>query len=337
METVPVFVGLDYHASVIQVCVMDAAGTQLCNTRCANSAEAIGRVVERHGVPREVAIEACCGSANLAEELTDRYGWSVALAHAGYVRRMKGSPDKSDAADSQILADLTRVGYLPRVWTPPEQVRSIRRLVRHRQTLVNQRRADKLRLRAALRDERITEPFKAWTIRWMAWIRITSDLSDQTRWVVSDLLANMDHITGRIRAVEQRLRKLTRLDAVVKRLLQQRGVGPITAWTLRAEIGRFNRFRTGKQMCRFCGLSPRNASSGQREADAGLVKAGNPTLRAVLIEAAHRLRRLDPRWRAMSERMREARRPGSVIAAAVANRWMRTLFHAMKEEGAHMA
>jgi transposase len=216
-------------------------------------------------------------------------------------------------------------------------VRSIRRLVRHRQTLVNQRRADKLRLRAALRDERITEPFKAWTIRWMAWIRITSDLSDQTRWVVSDLLANMDHITGRIRAVEQRLRKLTRLDAVVKRLLQQRGVGPITAWTLRAEIGRFNRFRTGKQMCRFCGLSPRNASSGQREADAGLVKAGNPTLRAVLIEAAHRLRRLDPRWRAMSERMREARRPGSVIAAAVANRWMRTLFHAMKEEGAHMA
>jgi hypothetical protein len=28
METVPVFVGLEYHASVIKVCVMDAAGRQ---------------------------------------------------------------------------------------------------------------------------------------------------------------------------------------------------------------------------------------------------------------------------------------------------------------------
>ncbi len=40
---------------------------------------------------------------------------------------------------------------------------------------------------------------------------------------------------------------------------------------LRAEIGRFDRFGSGKQLARFCGLSPRNASSGTRQADAGLV------------------------------------------------------------------
>jgi len=44
--------------------------------------------------------------------------------------------------------------------------------------------------------------------------------------------------------------------------------------TIRAEIGRFDRFRTGKQMARFCGLSPHNASSGARQADAGLIRAG---------------------------------------------------------------
>jgi transposase len=116
----------------------------------------------------------------------------------------------------------------------------------------------------------------------------------------------------------------------VAKLMQQRGIGAVTAWTIRAEIGRFDRFHTGKQLSRFCGLSPRNASSGNRQADAGLIKAGNPGLRTTLIEAAHRLTRYDVRWAAFKAKQRAAGKPGSVIAAAVANRWVRWLFHQMQ-------
>ncbi len=101
----------------------------------------------------------------------------------------------------------------------------------------------------------------------------------------------------------------------------------MTAYVLRAEIGRFDRFTTGKQMARYCGLSPRNASSGQRQADAGLIKAGNEHLRATIIEAAHRLVRFDPRWKALAATMRQAGKPACLIVAAVANRWIRWLFH----------
>ena len=76
-----------------------------------------------------------------------------------------------------------------------------------------------------------------------------------------------------------------------------KGTGLVTAVTIRAEIGRFDRFRTGKQLAHFCGLSPRNASSGPRQADAGLIRTGNPEFRAVLIETAHRLMRFEERWR----------------------------------------
>ena len=101
----------------------------------------------------------------------------------------------------------------------------------------------------------------------------------------------------------------------------------MTAWALRAEIGQFDRFGTGKQLARYCGLSPRNASSGTRQADAGLIKAGNELLRAVLIEAAHRLIRFDTRWRALAMSLRAAGKPACVVAAAVANRWVRWLYH----------
>ena len=66
----------------------------------------------------------------------------------------------------------------------------------------------------------------------------------------------------------------------------------------RAELGRFDRFRSGKQVARFRGLSPRTASNGQRQGDAGLVDGCNRALRATIVEAAHRLVRHDPRsWR----------------------------------------
>ena len=101
---------------------------------------------------------------------------------------------------------------------------------------------------------------------------------------------------SRIWFVDCVLAEQTTNDPLVQKLMTLAGIGLITAVTLRAEIGRFDRFRTGKQLARFCGLTPRNASSGQKQADAGLIKAGNPQLRTVLVEAAHRLMRHDQRW-----------------------------------------
>ena len=108
----------------------------------------------------------------------------------------------------------------------------------------------------------------------------------------------------------------------------------VTAVTLRAEIGRFDRFDTGKQLSRFCGVTPRNASSGHRQADAGLIKAGNPGLRVVLIELAHRLIRLNkPHWGPLARKMFDRGKPKNVVVAAIANRWVRWLFHEMNRDG----
>lgn len=329
MESLPVFVGLDYHSSVVQVCVKDQAGRDLGRARLPNSSDRIHEFVSRLGAVRRVAIESCCGAADLAEELTERFGWSVELGQAGYINRMRQTPDKSDLTDAQLLADLTRVGYLPRVWIAPRAVRELRVLFRHRQDLAKERRSAKLRLRAVLREQRIKAPFKAWTIDWHRWLAETDQVSEQGRWVIQQLLSHIEHIDRQIAAVERRLAGLTAKDELVTRLLAEPGIGPVTAWALRAEIGRFDRFRTGRQLSRYCGLTPRNASSGNRQADAGLIKAGNRELRSILIEAAHRLKRHEPRWKAMAARLKARGKKGSQIAAAIANRWMRGLYHRM--------
>lgn len=328
MSSVPVFVGLDYHQAEVQVCVLDASGKQLANRRCANTWQAVARVAGRQGTVVHAAIEACTGAAHLADELIARAGWHVQLAHAGYVARIKQSPDKTDFSDARLLADLERVGYLPPVWLASEEVRELRRIVRYRQQLVGERRNIKLRVSALLREQRVFIQGRTWTRAWRELIRRgLPTLSRQAQWIIEHQLRRLERLEVDIKEVEARLQQLAAHDATMLKLLEQPGVGLITAVTIRAEIGQFERFRKAKQLARFCGLSPRNVSSGQRQADAGLIKAGNPQLRAVLIEAGHRLLRYDARWSELGQQLLGRGKPKCVVIAAVANRWVRWLHH----------
>lgn len=325
----PVYIGIDFHQHHSSLSVLDPDGHELYRRRCGSSVlEILGAVPIPPGAVH-AALEAGCGSADLAEALAEA-GWSVSLAHPGYVARLRQSPDKSDTTDARLLADLTRVGYLPKVWLAPRSVRELRELVRERQRLADERRRVKQQVRGLLRDHRQRCPTaRPWTRAWLGWLADGAELGGHSRWVLERRLAHLAYLQTQIEAAERRLREATHDDPVVAKLMRLAGIGEVTAWTLRALIGRFDRFANGKQLARFCGVSPRNASSGERVADAGLVKAGDPLLRATLIEAAHRLGMHDPRWRAFRDHLRAQGKPGSVVAAAIANRWVRGLYHQM--------
>jgi transposase len=327
---------LDYSSGTVQVCVLNQQGEVVGNRACANDWQAIVEFAESRGTVARAAIESCSGAADLADELVMRAGWHVDLAHPGYVARMKQSPDKTDYQDARLLADLERVGYLPRVWLAPEPIRELRRLVHYRQQLVEQRKAVKLRIRALLREQRCRPPelVNPWTRAWLAWAEKDAELGVQSRWIMARHLQELAHVVDALKQAAKRLTEATADDPLIATLRKQAGIGPVTSWTLRAEIGRFDRFRTGKQLARFCGTSPRNASSGERVADAGLIRAASPTLRATIIETAHRLIRTDAYWSAMAARLRARGKPGCVAVAAVANRWIRKLYYQMREQAA---
>lgn len=328
------FAGLDYHQDFVQVCVLDETGKTLRNSKVENNWRKIAAAVPA-GATVQAALEACCGAADLADELAERAGWSVSLAHPGFVARMKQNPDKTDYSDAQLLADLLRVGYLPKVWLAPAELRELRRLVRYRQQKVNERRNVKLRIRALLRDHRLQLAdlsANPWTKKWLAGVAALGEIGEDTQWILQEHLTNLSRLDAEIRQIERRLATRVADDAVVRKLRLQKGIGLVTAATMRAEIGRFDRFRTGKQLARFCGLTPRNCSSGNRQADAGVIQAGNPELRSVLVEAVHRIMRCDERWLRLAQQLRGRGKHPCVVVAAVANRYVRWLHHQMQPQ-----
>ncbi len=333
MRKVTCFVGLDYHQHSVQVCVINRQGKQLLNRSCPNDWQSIAQMVGPLGRIQGAAIEACCGAADLGEELATHAQWPLDLAHPAYVAKQKRSPDKSDFSDSQLLADLTRVGYLPKVYLPPSYERDLRQLVNHRQALADSRRAVKLRIGAILRQSRVKFPEKIsrWSKAWIAWAATAPEHSQHTRWIVQDLLEELAHLEHKVALADARLREATANDPLVERLMDEPGIGEVTAWVLRAYVGSFKRFATGKQLSRYCGLSPCNASTGEKQADAGLIDGCNKLLRATLIQASHRLIRTQVRWGRLHDSLRNRGKPACVAVAAVANRWMRGLYHRIME------
>jgi len=341
MDTLTHYVGLDYHQNSLQVCIMDQQANIQCNRRIDNDLVSLLPLLHRAGGVRKIAIEACEGAAQLGEALAQAGsasgasgasgggGWTVELAHPLYVNKLKGSTDKTDAGDAKLLADLSRVGYLPKVWLACKSIRALRQLVNHRQRLVNDRKAIKLRVGAILRQQGVKIQGTRWSKAWLNALANESCLDESSHWLIDELLAELTFISQRIDTVCKRLKQQTAEDAVVKKLLQIEGIGPVTAWALRASIGRFDRFKKAKQLCRYCGLSPRNTASGERQTTGSLVGGVDRSLRALLIEAAHRLVRTVPRWRGLCEQLMRRGKRKNVAVAAVANRWLRTVHHRM--------
>lgn len=103
------------------------------------------------------------------------------------------------------------------------------------------------------------------------------------------------------------------------------GVGALTAGVLDREVLDWGRFNSGKKAGSFIGLSPAEDSTGNRWQLGPVDKHGSPRLRFWCLEAAWRLLRFQPNYRAVlwaREKMRDAHKGRmKQIAVALARRF----------------
>lgn len=86
--------------------------------------------------------------------------------------------------------------------------------------------------------------------------------------------------------VEPSERKSSRMVQVAYQLNELSGIGPVTSWTLAAEIFAWRDIKNRRQLGALAGLVPTPHSSGSEEKELGISKAGRGELRTLLIEIA---------------------------------------------------
>jgi len=210
--------------------------------------------------------------------------------------RWKNVKKKNDRNDALKLAQISAMNQLPLVHIPRHNVRQKRALIQYRQSLVRRRTQIKNNIRSILERKGyqgiLPAGKKGWSkgsIEMLNKIAISFNSCDMDNLWKGELdleLRQLEIIERCICETEKKLDKLARADGNIKVLQSIDGVGPRLAEAIAAFLDEPGRFKSGKQVGSYVGLTPRQYQSGQMDHQGKISGAGNKVLRMLLVEVS---------------------------------------------------
>lgn len=126
--------------------------------------------------------------------------------------------------------------------------------------------------------------------------RLPKTMNDSVNQVLAISISTMRAMDAQIKALDKAIAQ--QMTIIPNTLTSVKGIGPVYAAGLIAEIGDVNRFDSQASLAKYTGLVWQQHQSGDFEAQTTrLIKSGNRFLRYYLLEAANSLRRCDAEFK----------------------------------------
>jgi transposase len=319
-------IGLDLAKNMFQVHGADAEGVPVVRRKL-RRAEVLPFFAKLPSCL--VGMEACGGSHHWAREIA-ALGHQVRLIPPAYVKPFV-KRGKTDAADAEAICEAVSRKTMRFVPVKSAEQQADAMVLKVRELLVRQQTQATNALRAHLHELGIIAG--AGAAKMSQLIDIARDQNDP-RIPAAARLA-LEAIVGQIEALDRELKQLARTivemarrDPDAQRLTTIPGVGAITAASIKALVPDISGFKSARHFAAWLGLTPRPHSSGGKERLGRISKMGNPTLRKLLVLGAMAMLRRARNAEAGLEWVVRllGRRPGKVVAVALANKTARIAF-----------
>lgn len=296
------YLGIDVHKHECVFTELDSKGKIIRRGRFGNHIEAISDFSSTLQGNEEVVLEPVLNYLWLLDQL-NAYVSSVHVATPYKVRVIAESKSKTDRYDSQMLAELLRINFLPESWIPPHDIRQLRDIIRQRHRLVKTIVMHKNYIRHLLFLHGIH-------------LQVSNIASSKARRMINRILIpetirqSIDQCLQVVTKIEGMVNeldlKIKDLSASVDRVVLLRtipGIGQLWAATIYAEIGDISRFRSAKALSSYTGLVPTVRTSGESAYYGTITRQGPKLLRKALVEAAIRASRQSPSMNRMYHRI----------------------------------
>jgi transposase len=252
----------------------------------------------------------------------ERVGIFALVVNARHIKKVPGR--KTDVSDSQWLAILARCGLLSGSFIPPEALRNLRLVARHRQNLVSMLAREKNRLHKVLADggvrlSAVVSDLHGQSARQMTeclleggtpeqalkfassrlkasreelFDALEGELTDVHRFVLNEILGHIRDIEAQIgRFDAELLKRLEPYHWAVNLIQTIPGIDQTGAAMLIVEIGiDMEAFGKADRLASWAGVCPgNNESAGKRKSSR--TRKGNRYIRRLLCEMANAARR----------------------------------------------
>ena len=303
--------------------------------------DAVGRVVLRKTVRREqfvevvaglppcrIGMEACAGAHEWARRFT-ALGHGVRLMAAKFVLPYRKN-GKNDGNVAEAICEAVGRPSMRFVPVKSAEQQAVLALHRTRQGFITERTAVINRIRALLTEFGVILPQRPEAVRRQA-SGCAEGLPVLARRMVEDLRSHLALLSRSIRNSPLRTIEISPpsdngggkwKSESARRLMQIRGIGPLTALAIVATVGNARDFVSGRQFTAWLGLTPRQHSSGGKSRLGHITKRGDAYLRGLLVQGARAtlhtaMRHTDriSRWALSVQQRRGYRRALVAIAA----------------------
>ena len=321
-------IGVDFHSRFQQIAMVDTESGELVERRIDHSNGEAQKFYVELQKPVRVGMEAT-GYAQWFERMLAQLGHELWIGDAAEIRAAMVRKQKTDARDALHILDLLLANRFPRIWMPSPAERDLRQLLRHRHKMVGLRTSVRNQLQALAMGQGVYRKRKLWT----AGGRTELEALGLDPWASrrrQELLEILDRLDSILAELDRAVAQAAEPRPAARCLMEQPGVGPVTALMFVLTIGPVERFRRSQQVVSYLGLNPRESSSGGRQRLGAISKQGNSMARFLLVEAAQTAARYDEELRRDYQRLK-FRRGTAVAKVAIARKLAVRLFWKLRK------
>jgi transposase len=275
-------IAIDLAKNVFQVAVSDLSGKVLERKRLTRLAfqKFLATIFE----PAEFIVEAC-GTAHYWGRTLQTMGHKVTLLHAAYVKpyRRRNKTDRNDC-DAMLAAsrahDTQPIPVKSTLQQHTQHLHSIRELYKH--NLIQRINL----LRAIYREQGFDCPLGKEPFLKMAFAVADEPVMRPLKTHIDTLLAEVNEFIRLIKACEKTNKSNNADNTIIHRLEDISGIGFLTASAFVTAVGTPERFKNGRTLSAFLGMTPREFSSGSTRKLGKISLAGTTYVRTLLIHCA---------------------------------------------------
>ena len=335
-----IYVGMDVHKESYTLCCYSFDDDKLkYHQKIGSDYKLVLKYLEQVRKYYSVEVEFVCGyeagclGYTLYHQLME-HGVTCKILAPTTMGIMNTNRIKTDKKDAGNIARCLAFHTYSEVSVPTAEDDAVKEYIRMRDDQKKMLKSTKQQILALVlrHGKRFEDGQNYWTIKHVSWLK-SLDMGGIFQESLEEYLVTYEYLVDKIERLDKRIEELAceeRYMEKVKKLSCLIGVKAHTALSFVAEIGDFERFAKPEKLAAFLGLVPGEISSGDKQKQGSITKAGNAHLRRLLVEAAQGYTRGAIGHKSKELKRRQAGNEPQVIAYAdKANERLRRRFYRM--------